>query len=54
MIPVLLGTCFEGVRYTWNETARHRGGMKESGIGRENGLEAYEACTYSYSRVEHA
>lgn len=23
-----------------------RGGMKESGIGRENGLEAFEACTF--------
>ena len=25
----------------------HRGGMKESGIGRENGLEAFEACASS-------
>jgi hypothetical protein len=23
-----------------------RGGMKESGIGRENGVEAYEACKF--------
>ena len=22
----------------------YRGGMKESGIGRENGIEAYESC----------
>ena len=26
-----------------------RGGMKESGIGRENGNEAFEACKSSYS-----
>lgn len=24
-----------------------RGGMKDSGIGRENGIEAYLACTFS-------
>ena len=26
--------------------------MKESGIGRENGLEAFEACTFAASCVE--
>ena len=26
-----------------------RGGMKESGMGRENGVEAYESCQYSSS-----
>jgi len=25
-------------------TPPYRGGMKESGIGRENGIEAFEAC----------
>lgn len=30
-----------------------RGGMKDSGIGRENGVEAFEACTYTNPRVEH-
>lgn len=26
------------------EQRRYRGGMKESGIGRENGIEAFESC----------
>jgi acyl-CoA reductase-like NAD-dependent aldehyde dehydrogenase len=30
-----------------------RGGMKESGIGRENGLEAFEACMLSCAIVSN-
>lgn len=41
------------VCHTWDEPTWYRGGMKESGIGRENGIEAFEACTYTDPRVEH-
>ncbi len=30
-----------------------RGGMKESGVGRENGLEAYEACEFFRHHHQH-
>lgn len=32
----------------WELNTRSRGGMKESGIGRENGVEAYNACACSF------
>jgi len=32
------------IRSSTDVVAAERGGMKESGIGRENGLEAFEAC----------
>jgi len=27
-----------------HDNSAHRGGLKESGIGRENGVEAFESC----------
>ena len=50
MIPVPLGvyifsSCFPAIcTGSCAPGALCRGGMKESGIGRENGLEAYESC----------
>ena len=44
MTRVLLGMVFEMESFPDDDWFFPRGGMKESGIGRENGLEAYESC----------
>jgi hypothetical protein len=47
MIPVRLGECLMRDARVYVELELHfRGGMKESGIGRENGVEAYESCEW--------
>lgn len=44
MILALLGV-LQVVLALYNDLNFIRGGMKESGIGRENGIEAFESCT---------
>lgn len=45
MIPVRLGKLKFPLFLSALTSFFCRGGMKESGIGRENGIEAFEACT---------
>ena len=42
----LLVVCREREKLTDLSWRRSRGGMKDSGIGRENGIEALEACAF--------
>lgn len=46
MIPVPLGAFVVLHPTVYFLELAQRGGMKQSGIGRENGLEAFEACMY--------
>ncbi|KAF7970782.1 hypothetical protein HWV62_23054 [Athelia sp. TMB] len=39
------------IGHVWGLNTRSRGGMKESGIGRENGVEAYNAYSQSKSTI---
>jgi hypothetical protein len=49
MTQVPHGLCSESCFKILGYSLHYRGGMKESGIGRENGIEALEACMLPFA-----